>query len=303
MKPKTFKSLREEGLYDLLLKTIIELEHLGYACVVWKPDELKGVDPAKLINATIEHGWEYIATFTEEPDPYDPDDTTINHPHLGTIIQRTPSDQQDTTNYPDTSKAILRVFQSPPHPQPTGHLLPMTPHPIKLDASQTYLVSIDPLTPAQALGVPEDGPTMSLIHQWIETKVSEATKDMKSDFKDALENFDYVELADNIEVSDIADRIGASRIAEEIDHSELASHIDVKDVASHMEASDIASEIDLENLAQHINATDVANNMDASAVAAEINLSELAQQINYLSLARAIGTLMGWDCKKGNTNA
>lgn len=279
MKPKTFKSLREEGLYNLLLKTIVELEHLGYACVVWKPDELKGVDPAKLINATIEHGWEYIATFTEEPDPYDPDDTTINHPHLGTIIQRTPSNQQDT-------------------PQP------MTPLPIKLKASETYLLSIDPTpTPAQALGVPEEGPTMSLIHQWIDTKVSEATKDMKSDFKDALENFDYAELASNIEVSDIADRIGSRRIAEEIDHSELASHI---------EAEDVASEIDLEDLAQHIDATDVANNMDASAVAAEINLSELAQQIvhselaqciNYHDLARAVGTLMGWDCKKGNPNA
>jgi len=242
MKPTPFKSLREEGLYNILLKTIVELEHLGYACVVWKPDELKGVDPAKLINATIEHGWEYIATFTEEPDPYDPDDTTINHPYLGTIIQRTPSNQENS--------------------------IPMTPLPIKLIASETYLISIDPTpTPAQALGVPEDGPTMSLIHQWIDTKVSEAIKDLKCDLKEEVERFNYVELADNVDLSD------------------LASHIDAEELASRIETSDVAASIAPENIAK------------------EIDLAELAEHINYHSLARAIGTLMGWDCKKEKPNA
>ena len=123
-----------------------------------------------------------------------------------------------------------------------------TPHPIQLKASETYLLSIAPLTPAQALGVPEDGPTMSLIQQWIDTKITEAVKELKSDFKDELENFDYGELASNIEVSDIADRISASSVAQEMDLSDIADEINLTDLGAEIDLSALASVLDLENM-------------------------------------------------------
>ncbi len=41
-------------------KTIQDLRHAGHAVVVWQPDELRGVDPTRLEDYTIEKGSDYI---------------------------------------------------------------------------------------------------------------------------------------------------------------------------------------------------------------------------------------------------
>lgn len=126
-----------------------------------------------------------------------------------------------------------------------------TPHPIQLKASETYLISIDPLTPAQALGVPEDGPTMSLIQQWIDTKVNEAIKDLKADLKEDLESICYRELADNIDMSELADRIGASSVAREMDLSDIADEINLTDLGAEIDLPALASGLDLQNMVNY----------------------------------------------------
>jgi len=42
------------------LRTLIALRNKGYAIILWTPDELKGVDPYIIEDASISFGWDTI---------------------------------------------------------------------------------------------------------------------------------------------------------------------------------------------------------------------------------------------------
>jgi hypothetical protein len=42
------------------MKRVEFLRDLGYAVIVWTPDELRGVDPARVEDRSIEIGWDII---------------------------------------------------------------------------------------------------------------------------------------------------------------------------------------------------------------------------------------------------
>jgi hypothetical protein len=48
-----------------LLVSVDKLRDLGYAVVVFNPDELEGVDPSRIEDRMTETGWDAIYTLSE----------------------------------------------------------------------------------------------------------------------------------------------------------------------------------------------------------------------------------------------
>jgi hypothetical protein len=50
---------------DANIMTVRELRHLGYAVIVWTPDELGTCAPKYVEDGSIEHGWQIIEQMQE----------------------------------------------------------------------------------------------------------------------------------------------------------------------------------------------------------------------------------------------
>lgn len=101
---------------------------------------------------------------------------------------------------------------------------------------------------------------------------------VRGDIADLVrDNISYSDLAEEIDVSDVASYIRMSRLAAEVDISDIASEISLDSIASELSISDIASEIDIEDLA------------DTIAEQHMTDISEtLAVKIDYKKLAAAL---------------
>ncbi len=81
----------------------------------------------------------------------------------------------------------------------------------------------------------------------------------------------------------------ASDIAQEIDLNDLAYHVDKDDVASEISMSDLSYELDLDDLASYVSAR-MADRVEVNLreLASEISMSGLAEEIDHAMLAEQL---------------
>ena len=128
-----------------------------------------------------------------------------------------------------------------------------------------------------------------MITKWINRLIDNRLNSRLSELPDPKEPvidygaFDYQEIADHIETSDIAEHIdvGAYDIAAEMDISYVAGEIDLYDLAEHIDTSDIANEmsIDASDIAEHVDADEIASNIDLADLASELDMTDIANEL------------------------
>ena len=105
-------------------------------------------------------------------------------------------------------------------------------------------------------------------------------------------NISACDIAENFDVSEIAECFSARDVAQQIftDASEIAEHIDCEDVAHHIDTSEVAGYVEVEysDLADHIDASDVAEHVDVEDCLnydrlADKLVSKIAQSLAYTS--------------------
>jgi len=128
-----------------------------------------------------------------------------------------------------------------------------------------------------------------MITKWINRLIDKRLNSRLSELPDPMEPeidygaFDYQEIADHIETSDIAEHISveAYDIAAEMDISEVAGEIDMYSLVDYIDASDIADEmsIDASDIAEHVDTDDIASNIDLSDLASELDMTDIANEL------------------------
>lgn len=105
-------------------------------------------------------------------------------------------------------------------------------------------------------------------------------------------NVNACDIAENFEVSEIAECFSERDIAQQIfsDASEIAEHISCEDVAGYIDTSEVAGYVEVEysDLADHIEASDVAEHIDVDDCLnydrlADKLVSKIAQSLQYTS--------------------
>jgi len=124
-----------------------------------------------------------------------------------------------------------------------------------------------------------------MITKWINRLIDKRLSELPDPKEPVIDYgaFDYQEIADHIETSDIAEHIGveAYDIAAEIDIGYVAKEVDLYDLAEHIDTSDIANEmsIDASDIAEHVDTDDIASNIDLSDLASELDMTDLASEL------------------------
>ena len=128
-----------------------------------------------------------------------------------------------------------------------------------------------------------------MITKWINRLIDKRLNSRLSELPDPMEPeidygaFDYQEIADHIETSDIAEHISveAYDIAAEMDISEVAGEIDMYSLVDYIDASDIADEmsIDASDIAEHVDTDEIASNIDLSDLASELDMTDIANEL------------------------
>jgi len=92
-------------------------------------------------------------------------------------------------------------------------------------------------------------------------------------------------LAQQFEVSDIADNIDAEDIAVCFNYEDIASNIDISahEIAQELDTDDIATEIK-----RNLDYYDIVSNIDMGEVARELDIDELSGHLNYTDVAENI---------------
>lgn len=50
-------------------QAVADLRHQGYAVIIWTPEELKGANPRRVEDRSVELGWDVIECLKEDPAP------------------------------------------------------------------------------------------------------------------------------------------------------------------------------------------------------------------------------------------
>lgn len=50
-------------------QVVADLRHQGYAVIIWTPEELKGANPRRVEDRSVELGWDVIECLKEDPAP------------------------------------------------------------------------------------------------------------------------------------------------------------------------------------------------------------------------------------------
>ncbi len=106
----------------------------------------------------------------------------------------------------------------------------------------------------------------------------------------------YEKLADRICLSQIAEDIDLTKLAECYDIESIADEIDHQAVANHVDLNDLAEAVDNESIAYHIELSELVNEIDYDEIASCVDASELAQylEIDYSELDFCYSTLVDY---------
>lgn len=86
-------------------------------------------------------------------------------------------------------------------------------------------------------------------------------------------------------IDDLKASVDVLKEEKEIDYTDLADRVDVEDLACYLDTYDVASYVDVEGLACSIDTGEVASHLDSAEVADNISLGDLEREISYVDLA------------------
>ena len=89
-----------------------------------------------------------------------------------------------------------------------------------------------------------------------------------------------IRLTADIDTNEIAEEIDLCQLAGEIDLDSLAEYVDEDDVARHIDLNELADEIDKSDVARYINVERLSCEFTPDVIAHHIDLKELARQLD-----------------------
>lgn len=122
----------------------------------------------------------------------------------------------------------------------------------------------------------------------------------------------YEKLADRICLSQIAEDIDLTKLAEcydiesiadEIDHQAVANHVDLNDLAEAVDNESIAYHIEVSELADLICLSDLASYVDECEIASHIDIDHSELDVCHSTLAHYLADYLDYDVLAGSISA
>lgn len=153
------------------------------------------------------------------------------------------------------------------------------------DERQKFAAACDPKAIAQEL-VENHGNAIvnSIVDTCDKTIASKVAEQLDLDMKEIAENIDISALAQEIDTGEIAGEVAreidlsdlADRLSNRLDASEIAEHFSDREIAREIDCSDVAAELDAQRVADCLSVSEIAAELDAEEIAAHVEVDDEA---------------------------